>query len=191
MVLNFLAVDDFNSTRKIVNFCFNQKLEKMLEFCQNWIYGQKFDFSNSVNFSDFLHFFCNFFVIYFQSFQLVIGVRESYVNLCSNPLDRLQIYRENFERAYIEATEQFYNVKAPQQLAFEADAAGVFGYMKWAEAKLREEEQRALKYLETSTGLPVSLPVNGPAATATSASAISSSVQVIFLSFPCFSLILT
>ena len=144
-----------------------------------------------MNFSDFLHFFCNFFVIYFQSFQLVIGVRESYVNLCSNPLDRLQIYRENFERAYIEATEQFYNVKAPQQLAFEADAAGVFGYMKWAEAKLREEEQRALKYLETSTGLPVSLPVNGPAATATSASAISSSVQVIFLSFPCFSFILT
>lgn len=109
--------------------------------------------------------------------QLVIGVRESYVNLCSNPLDRLQIYRENFERAYIEATEQFYNVKAPQQLAFEADAAGVFGYMKWAEAKLREEEQRALKYLETSTGLPVNVPVNGPAATATSASAISSSVQ--------------
>ena len=25
--------------------------------------------------------------------QLVIGVRESYVNLCSNPMDRLQIYR--------------------------------------------------------------------------------------------------
>ena len=66
------------------------------------------------------------------------------------------VFRENFERAYIEATEQFYNVKAPQQLALEADGekAGVFGYMKWAEAKLREEEQRALKYLETSTGNP-------------------------------------
>lgn len=25
--------------------------------------------------------------------QLVIGVRESYVNLCSNSMDRLQIYR--------------------------------------------------------------------------------------------------
>ena len=47
-----------------------------------------------------------------------------------------------------------YNVKAPQQLALEADGAGVFGYMKWAEAKLREEEQRALKYLETTTGKP-------------------------------------
>ena len=64
-------------------------------------------------------------------------------------------FRENFERAYIEATEQFYNVKAPQQLALEADGAGVFGYMKWAEAKLREEEQRALKYLETTTGKSV------------------------------------
>ena len=28
--------------------------------------------------------------------QLVIGVRESYVNLCSNPNDRLQIYRYAF-----------------------------------------------------------------------------------------------
>jgi len=110
--------------------------------------------------------------------QLVIGVRESYVNLCSNPMDRLQIYRENFERAYIEATEQFYNVKAPQQLALEADGekAGVFGYMKWAEAKLREEEQRALKYLETSTGATsISTGPNGLPATATVTT--SSSVQ--------------
>lgn len=30
--------------------------------------------------------------------QLVIGVRESYVNLCSNSGDKLQIYRENFEK---------------------------------------------------------------------------------------------
>ena len=41
-------------------------------------------------------------------------------------------------------------------MATEADGAGVFGYMKWAESKLREEEQRALKYLETSvTAIPV------------------------------------
>lgn len=33
--------------------------------------------------------------------QLVIGVRESYVNLCSNSLDKLQIYRENFEKVII------------------------------------------------------------------------------------------
>lgn len=29
----------------------------------------------------------------------------------------LQIYRENFEKAYIDATEQFYNVKAPDQVS--------------------------------------------------------------------------
>uniref|UniRef100_A0A8C1RJK8 Cullin-5 n=1 Tax=Cyprinus carpio TaxID=7962 RepID=A0A8C1RJK8_CYPCA len=32
--------------------------------------------------------------------QLVIGVRESYVNLCSNPDDKLQIYRDNFEKTF-------------------------------------------------------------------------------------------
>ena len=77
--------------------------------------------------------------------QLVIGVRESYVNLCSNAEDKLQIYRENFERAYIEATEQFYGMKAPEQL----ERHGVESYMRYAEAKLREEEQRAQKYLES------------------------------------------
>ena len=83
--------------------------------------------------------------------QLVIGVRESYVNLCSNPQDKLLIYRENFERAYIEATEQFYNVKAPEQLNnSEGGGQGVYAYMRYAESKLREEEQRAQKYLETS-----------------------------------------
>ncbi|XP_011306021.1 cullin-5 [Fopius arisanus] len=76
--------------------------------------------------------------------QLVIGVRESYVNLCSNMSDKLQIYRENFEAAYIEATEEFYCVKAPEQL----QAYGVESYMKYADTKLREEELRAQKYLE-------------------------------------------
>ena len=80
--------------------------------------------------------------------QLVIGVRESYVNLCSNTEDKLQIYRENFERAYIEATEQFYAFKAPEQL----EMNGVQNYMRYAESKLREEEVRAQKYLESCGG---------------------------------------
>ncbi|BET00787.1 cullin 5 [Nesidiocoris tenuis] len=80
--------------------------------------------------------------------QLVIGVRESYVNLCSNTEDKLQIYRENFERAYIEATESFYKVKAPQYL----QANGVQNYMRYADSKLREEELRAQKYLEPCSG---------------------------------------
>lgn len=76
--------------------------------------------------------------------QLVIGVRESYVNLCSNTDDRLQIYRENFEAAYIESTEMFYRLKAPQHLADN----GVQAYMRYADCKLREEEARAQRYLE-------------------------------------------
>ena len=70
------------------------------------------------------------------------------VNLCSNPDDKLQIYRENFEKAYIEATEAFYKMKAPQYL----QANGVKNYMHYADAKLREEEIRAQKYLEPCSG---------------------------------------
>ncbi|CDQ69615.1 unnamed protein product [Oncorhynchus mykiss] len=77
--------------------------------------------------------------------QLVIGVRESYVNLCSNPDNKLQIYRDNFEKAYMDSTERFYRTQAPSYL----QQNGVQNYMKYADAKLREEEKRALRYLET------------------------------------------
>ena len=43
-VLDFLAVDNFDFTRKIVKKNLIEKLVKMLRFCQNWIFGQKFDF---------------------------------------------------------------------------------------------------------------------------------------------------
>ena len=63
-------------------------------------------------------------------------------------------------------------------MALEADGAGVFGYMKWAEAKLREEEQRALKYLETTTGIvPGGVTTNGPIPALAMAATTSSSVQ--------------
>ncbi|XP_029546543.1 cullin-5 isoform X2 [Salmo trutta] len=77
--------------------------------------------------------------------QLVIGVRESYVNLCSNPDNKLQIYRDNFEKAYMDSTERFYRTQAPSYL----QQNGVQNYMKYADTKLREEEKRALRYLET------------------------------------------
>lgn len=80
--------------------------------------------------------------------QLVIGVRESYVNLCSNSTDRLQIYRENFEKAYLDATTSFYRAKAPEYL----QSNGVQNYMIWADQKLREEENRGAKYLESYSG---------------------------------------
>ncbi|KAH3739397.1 hypothetical protein DPMN_046049 [Dreissena polymorpha] len=80
--------------------------------------------------------------------QLVIGVRESYVNLSSDVEDKLKIYRENFEKAYLEATKDFYKLKAPQYL----QANGVQNYMRYADTKLKEEETRAQRYLETSWG---------------------------------------
>ena len=48
VVLDFLAVENFDFTRKIVKKNLGEKFLKMLGFCQNWIFGQKFDFSNSV-----------------------------------------------------------------------------------------------------------------------------------------------
>ena len=50
VVLVFLAVDNFDFTRKIVKKIFNEKTVKMLGFCQNWIFGHKFEFSNSVKY---------------------------------------------------------------------------------------------------------------------------------------------
>ena len=68
------------------------------------------------------------------------------VNLCSNPANRLEIYKENFEKAYIESTEVFYRTRVPDELT----ANGVQGYMEWAKNKLADEEIRAGRYLETS-----------------------------------------
>ena len=67
------------------------------------------------------------------------------VNLSSDYEDKLKIYRENFEKSYLEATESFYRAKAPEYLM----ANGVQNYMRYADAKLKEEEQRAMRYLET------------------------------------------
>ena len=49
VVFDFLPLDNFNFTRKIVKKKFGEKLVKMLWFCQNWIFGQKLDFSNNVS----------------------------------------------------------------------------------------------------------------------------------------------
>lgn len=86
-------------------------------------------------------------VVRFVNCLYFVGVRESYVNLCSNSEDRLQIYRDNFEAAYIQSTELFYRLKSPEQL----ETNGVLAYMKYADAKLREEEARAQRYLEAGS----------------------------------------
>ncbi|KAL8606036.1 Cullin-5 [Nucella lapillus] len=82
--------------------------------------------------------------------QLVIGVRESYVNLSSDMEDKLKIYRENFEKAYLMAAEEFYKQNAHEYLS----QNGVQNYMKYADQKLKEEESRAKRYLETGYGCP-------------------------------------
>lgn len=48
------------------------------------------------------------------------------VNLSSDTDDKLKIYRDNFEKAYIEATETFYRQKGPEYMA----SNGVQNYMK-------------------------------------------------------------
>lgn len=67
--------------------------------------------------------------------------------MCSNTDDKFEIYRENFEAAYLQATASFYRLKANEQL----QSDGVQSFMKYAELKLREEEARALRYLEPSS----------------------------------------
>jgi cullin-5 len=105
--------------------------------------------------------------------QLVTGVRESYgenyfccfffsfnfavfnfpqifksVNLCSDTEDRLKIYKENFEKAYLVSMTEFYNKHA--QLFITEN--GIISYLSYADSKMKEEEKRAYKYLETCKG---------------------------------------
>lgn len=67
------------------------------------------------------------------------------VNLSSDVEDKLRIYRENFEKEYLEVTEQFYRQKAPLYL----EANGVQNYMRYADCKLKEERARALRFLKS------------------------------------------
>uniref|UniRef100_A0A914X7H9 Cullin-5 n=1 Tax=Plectus sambesii TaxID=2011161 RepID=A0A914X7H9_9BILA len=79
--------------------------------------------------------------------QLVVGVRESYVSLSTDADEPLAIYKSHFERAYLDATEEFYKGRAAQVL----EENGVQNYMQYADSKLREEDQRARRYLDTKS----------------------------------------
>ena len=57
MVLDFLAVDNFDFTRKIVKKFGRKTRGNGGVFCQNRIFGQKFDFSNSVKIETFFQYF--------------------------------------------------------------------------------------------------------------------------------------
>ena len=70
------------------------------------------------------------------------------VNLSTDSDNKLKIYKDNFEKAYVDATEEYYLTKASEYLFVN----GVLNYMHYAAAKLKEEETRAKRYLETRTG---------------------------------------
>ncbi|CAF0818750.1 unnamed protein product [Rotaria sp. Silwood1] len=77
--------------------------------------------------------------------QLVIGVRDSYVSLKTDDKDKYKVYIENFERAYLNETTRFYKQKAGQYLT----EHGILSYLHYADQKLKEEEKRARRYLES------------------------------------------
>ncbi|TNN11332.1 Cullin-5 [Schistosoma japonicum] len=77
--------------------------------------------------------------------QLVVGVRESCVNLSTLSEKSFRIYVDNFEKAYIESTESFYRIRIEEYIR----EHGIRSYMQYALQKLAEEEARAVRYLET------------------------------------------
>ncbi|XP_065907463.1 cullin-5-like [Dysidea avara] len=80
--------------------------------------------------------------------QLVVGVRESFVNLSTDTVNKLKIYQENFEQVYKHSAVEFYTSQASAYL----NDNGIQNYMKYADEKLQEEEARAMRYLETRKG---------------------------------------
>ncbi|CAI4226108.1 unnamed protein product [Auanema sp. JU1783] len=78
---------------------------------------------------------------------LVIGVRESFVALNEDTCDsddKLGVYRNTFEKSYIDSTSNYYKKRASEYLL----NYGVINYMLYADKKLDEEENRARKYLD-------------------------------------------
>ncbi|KAL7058155.1 hypothetical protein AAHC03_016658 [Spirometra sp. Aus1] len=77
--------------------------------------------------------------------SLVIGVRESSVNLSTTSTTKVWNYVGNFETAYIESMEKFCR---PRNAKFIAEH-GIRKYLSYAQQKLSEEEARARVYLDS------------------------------------------
>lgn len=82
---------------------------------------------------------------------LVKKVVDSFVSLGLDNADPnkecLDIYKEHFETPFIEATEQYYKKESESFLA----GNSISDYLKRAEDRLREEEDRVERYLHTKT----------------------------------------
>ncbi|KAF5315363.1 hypothetical protein D9619_007309 [Psilocybe cf. subviscida] len=86
---------------------------------------------------------------------LVKKVVDSFVSLGLDDTDTnkacLDVYKEHFEIPFIEATEKYYKHESE---AF-VDSSSISDYLKKAEERLREEEDRVERYLNTQTRKPL------------------------------------
>lgn len=86
---------------------------------------------------------------------LVKKVVDSFVSLGLDDTDTnkacLDVYKEHFELPFIDATEKYYKQESESFLA----ASSVSDYLKKAEDRLREEEDRVERYLNTQTRKPL------------------------------------
>lgn len=55
------------------------------------------------------------------------------------------MYKSYYEQAYIDSTKLFYKARAFEYL----EDHGILNYIKYADAKICEEEIRSIRYLET------------------------------------------
>jgi cullin 1 len=82
-------------------------------------------------------------------------VVDSFVSLGLDDQDStkttLDVYRYHFERPFLEATKQFYTAESKQFVAENS----VVEYMKKAEIRLDEEEERVKMYLHTDIAMPL------------------------------------
>ncbi|KAH8911393.1 Cullin-domain-containing protein [Coniochaeta sp. PMI_546] len=82
-------------------------------------------------------------------------VVDSFVSLGLDDQDStkttLDVYRYHFERPFLEATKQFYTAESKQFVAENS----VVEYMKKAETRLDEEEERVKMYLHTDIAMPL------------------------------------
>ena len=83
------------------------------------------------------------------------SIVDSFVSLGLDEADptksTLDVYRYNFERPFLEATKQFYEAESKQFVAENS----IVEYMKKAETRLAEEEERVKMYLHADIILPL------------------------------------
>jgi len=86
---------------------------------------------------------------------LVKNVVDSFVSLGLDELDmkkvHLDVYEQHFEIPFLEATEGYYKLESKAFLAENS----ISDYLKKADERLREEDDRARKYLHTNTREPL------------------------------------